>query len=104
MTHSVVRITRVLLKEDLRQIHAIRRRVKCKTGEAWVLVNTAGTMAAIVDSARGFHRYWAPKGQLIDTAMLQEMAGALYLNLEFHKGRGKVARLDRVRTERRKAA
>jgi hypothetical protein len=74
-------VTRVLFKQDLRAIHKIRKRVRCGKGQAWLFVNSAETMARLVDSERSVHCYWAPKGHKIDVVMLAEMVAALRLQL-----------------------
>ena len=74
-------ITRVTFDADLRAIHKIRARVRCKKGEGWLYVNAKESMARIVDHSTSVHSYWAPKGAKIDVALLTELVDSLQLTL-----------------------
>ena len=74
-------VTRLMFNQDLRSIHKIRSRVRCKQGECWLFINGAETMARIVDHRQSVHCYWAPEGHKIDVGLLTDLVSALRLEL-----------------------
>ena len=82
---STLTVTRLMLKQDLRAIHKIRAKVRCKPGECWLFINEKETMARIVDHTRSAHCYWAPAGHKIDVIMLADLVAGLSLDLRLGK-------------------
>ena len=81
---STLRVVKVLLDQDLRQIHTMRERVRCKDGECWLFINSALSMARIGLGNGMLLGYWHHDyypGEEIDPNALIEQIGALRLRL-----------------------
>ena len=76
-------VTKVINNTDMRGVHKLRAKVRCRPGEAWLFFNKAFTMARLVDSVHGVHTYYAPKGQLFDFHAVATAVAAMRLNLHF---------------------
>jgi hypothetical protein len=94
-----------VLDQDLRAIHEMRDRVRCKPGECWLYVNSSRTMARYGLSNGMLLGYWHHDyypGQEIDTDSLIAEVGVLRVRLLLNEV--DTRRIDRVKIERRKAA
>lgn len=79
-----LKVVRVLFEQDLRQVHALRSKVKCKQGECWLFINTALTMARVGLGNGILLGYWHHDyypGEQIDPEVLIEEMGHLRLRL-----------------------
>jgi hypothetical protein len=101
-----LRVVRLVLDQDLRAVHEMRDRVRCKAGECWLFVNSARTMARYGLWNGMLLGYWHHDyypGQVINAdALVDEVGAGLRVRLLVNELDRR--RIDRVETERRKAA
>ena len=100
--------TKVILDADLRRTRRMRDSVNVKSGQCWVYVNKARTMARAVGKKwKGgggvILSVWTPKGEVIDVPTLQALVRGFKLRLSF-TGDQEDAVNNEKRTRRRRAA
>lgn len=93
---SVVKVTRILLDQDLRSIHKLRAgHQTLRKGACFMAFNKAQNMVRIVDCEGGVHSYWSPDRQLFDIDEVQRLVMRGW-NVELDLGRSTEQTIDQM--------